>query len=194
MEPLLGGKLANGLPRKAVDRFNAASSSLTPAAWALRWLWNQPEVTVVLSGMNELSQVEENISTARIAVPHMLTNTEKETCESVIKIVEATYKVPCTGCNYCLPCPQNVNIPACFAAYNASHTVGMISGFHLYTTSTGLLNPHKNYAASNCKACGACEKKCPQHIPVSRSLKKVTKRMEPFWFKTALKFYMKIGF
>ena len=194
MEPLLGGKLASGLPRKAIETFKAANRSLTPAAWALRWLWNQPEVTVVLSGMNEMSQLEDNIATAQDAVPGMLSTAENDACNSVIKIIESTYKVPCTGCNYCLPCPHNVNIPACFASYNASHAVGMISGFHLYATSTALLNPRKNYAASNCTQCGTCEKKCPQHIPIPKSLKKVTKRMEPFWFKTALNLYMKFVF
>ena len=192
MEPLLGGKLANGLPKKAVGLFKAANSTWTPAAWALRWLWNQPEVTVVISGMNEISQLEDNIATAQNAVPAMLTTSEENTCKSVIKIIEATYKIPCTGCNYCLPCPHHVNIPTCFASYNASHTIGMFSGFHLYVTSTGLLNPHHNYAASNCKQCGACEKKCPQHIPVPKLLKEVTMRMEPFWFRTALNLYMRL--
>ena len=193
MEPLLGGKLATGLPKKAVDQFKAANHSLTPAAWALRWLWNQPEVTVSISGMSEMAQLEDNIATAQNALPGMLTTAENDIYKAVIQIIETTYKIPCTGCNYCLPCPHHVNIPACFTSYNASHTVGMISGFHLYVTSTGLLNPHKNYAASNCTECGACEKKCPQHIPIPKLLKKVTKKMEPFWFRTALKMYMKLA-
>jgi predicted aldo/keto reductase-like oxidoreductase len=193
MEPLLGGKLATGLPRKAVDIFMAANRSLTPAAWGLRWLWNQKEVTVVISGMNEMSQVEDNIQTAQSAVPDMLTAAENEAYESVIKIIEASYKIPCTGCNYCIPCPQNVNIPACFAAYNVSHITGMISGIQQYVTSTALLNPRKNYAASNCIECGACEKKCPQHIPIAKSLKQVTKKMEPFWLRAGLNIYMKVS-
>lgn len=192
MEPLLGGKLATGLPEKAVDRFQSAKSSWSPAAWALRWLWNQKEVTVVLSGINEMSHLEENIETAKIAAPDMLTTEENDIYESVIKIIEATYKIPCTGCNYCMPCPQNVNIPACFAAYNVSYIAGIVSGIHLYVTSTGLLDPSKKYAASNCNECGACEKKCPQHIPIAKSLRKVTKRMEPFWLRAALSIYMKM--
>jgi len=161
MEPLLGGKLATGLPRKAVHLFQAANRSWTPAAWALRWLWDQKEVTVVLSGMNSLTQLEDNIKTAQDAVPDMLTATERDTYASVLKIIEATYKVPCTGCNYCMPCPHNVNIPACFAAYNVSYTAGMVTGFTQYVTSTGLFHSQKNYAASQCKECGLCEKKCP---------------------------------
>ena len=193
MEPLLGGKLATGLPRKVVDIFKGANRSLTPAAWGLRWLWNQEEVTVVISGMNEISQLDDNIQTAQNAMPNMLTTAESETYDAVIKIIEATYKIPCTGCNYCMPCPQKVNIPACFSAYNVSFAAGMFSGFHLYVTSTTLLNPLNNYAASNCIECGACEKKCPQHIPITKSLKKVTKRMEPFWLRTGLKLFMKMS-
>ncbi|MCL1938266.1 MAG: aldo/keto reductase [Candidatus Azobacteroides sp.] len=191
MEPLLGGKLATGLPKKAVNLFKEANSSLTPAAWALRWLWNQKEVTVVLSGMNDMSQIEDNIETAKNAVPNMLTPEEERTIDSVIKVISASYKVPCTGCNYCMPCPHNVNIPACFAAYNVSYTVGLFSGMQQYVTSARLLDPQKKYAASNCKECGSCEKKCPQNIPIIRSLKNVRKRMEPFWLNAALNFYFK---
>ena len=192
MEPLLGGKLATGLPRKAVNVFKAANNSSTPAAWALRWLWNQKEVTVVLSGMNEMAQLEDNIATAQNAVPGMLTSAENDTCEAVIKIIETTYKVPCTGCNYCMPCPHKVNIPGCFAGYNSAYSVGLVAGFTQYVTSTGLLDPQKSYAASNCKECGACEKKCPQQIPITKSLKKVTKKMEPFWIKAVLAIYFKL--
>ncbi|MDR2793444.1 MAG: aldo/keto reductase, partial [Treponema sp.] len=192
MEPLLGGKLANGLPGKALNIFKSEHGSLTPAAWALRWVWNQKEVTVVLSGMNEMAQLEENIETAKNAIPGMLTEAEIEVYESVLKIINASYKIPCTGCNYCMPCPQNVNIPACFAAYNVSYTVGLISGFQQYITSTGATDPRKNYAASKCKECGKCEKKCPQHIPIIKSLRNVAKRMEPFWYKTALNIFIKL--
>jgi predicted aldo/keto reductase-like oxidoreductase len=192
MEPLLGGKLANGLTKKAVDIFKTADKSLTPAAWALRWLWNQKEVTVVLSGMNEGTQLEENIETAKDAIPGMLTTGEEKTFESVIKTINASYKIPCTGCNYCIPCPHKVNIPGCFAAYNVSYTAGMISGLQQYLTSTGAIDPQKNYSAGRCHECGACEKKCPQHISIIKSLKKVSKRMEPFWFKFALNIFMKL--
>ena len=192
MEPLLGGKLATGLPRKAIRLFKSANNSLTPAAWALRWLWNQEEVTVVLSGMSALSQLEDNIKTAEDAIPEMLTIAEMDTCKSVVKIIETTYKVPCTGCNYCMPCPYHVNIPACFAAYNVSFATGLVSGITQYVTSTRTLDPEKSYAASNCTECGICEKKCPQHIPIPKSLKNVRKKMEPFWLKAALAVYFKL--
>jgi len=192
MEPLLGGKLAAGLPKKAVQIFKTANSSLSPAAWALRWLWNQKEVSVVLSGMNAISQLEDNIKTAENAMPDMLTAAENGVIESAIKIIKASYKVPCTGCNYCMPCPHNVNIPACFSGYNVSYSVGFYTGLKQYITSTGILHPQKNFGAVNCKECGICEKKCPQHIPIIKSLKSVKKRMESIWVKAALGIYSKI--
>jgi predicted aldo/keto reductase-like oxidoreductase len=186
MEPLLGGKLANGLPKKAVNIFKSVNS-LSPARWALRWLWNQKEVTVVLSGMNADSQLEENINTADSSTADMLSKEEIMAFESVIKVFNASYKIPCTGCNYCMPCPRNVNIPGCFAAYNISYTAGMYAGVQQYLTSTGVNNPQINYAASNCEQCGECEKRCPQNIQIIKSLRKVSKRMESFLVKFVLK-------
>jgi len=187
MEPLLGGKLASGLPKKALKAFKSVNVALTPAAWAFRWLWNQKEVTLVLSGMNADSQLEENIKTADSSATDMLTKEENSAFESVIKIFNASYKIPCTGCNYCMPCPHNVNIPGCFLAYNVSYTAGMYAGVQQYMTSTGVNNPQINYSAGNCKQCGECEKRCPQHIQIVKSLKKTRKRMESFPVKFALK-------
>jgi predicted aldo/keto reductase-like oxidoreductase len=142
--------------------------------------------------MNDNSQLEENIRAANTSVLDMLTAEEHTTYDSVIKIFDASCKIPCTGCNYCMPCPYNVNIPGCFAAYNLSYTVGMFSGIQQYITSTGVTDPRKNYAASQCKKCGNCEKQCPQHISIIKYLEKVKKRMEPFWFKTAIKLFVKL--
>jgi len=191
MEPLLGGKLANGLPPKAVKIFKSVNNAL-PVAWALRWLWNQPEVTVVLSGMNEDSQLEENIKIANNAAAGMLSNDENTAYESVIRLFNASCKIPCTGCNYCMPCPHRVNIPGCFAAYNVSYTVGMYAGVQQYLTSTGVNDPRINYAASKCQKCGECEKRCPQHIRIISSLEKVAGRMESFIVKFALKIIAKL--
>jgi predicted aldo/keto reductase-like oxidoreductase len=183
MEPLLGGKLATGLPKKAKELFSSVNENLSPAAWALRWLWNQPEVTVVLSGMNDDSQLDENLVIAGESSPDMFTQQENDVFLSVAEAFNAFYKIPCTGCNYCMPCPANVNIPGCFAAYNLSFAVGKISAIMQYATSTGGFSPQKNYSASQCIKCGSCEKKCPQHIKIPIELENVKKRMEPFWYR-----------
>jgi predicted aldo/keto reductase-like oxidoreductase len=186
MEPLLGGKLATGLPREAARCFHEADPHRSAASWALRWLWDQPEVTLVLSGMSSAEQVTDNIAAAADAQPGMLSATEAAVFEPVIASFRATYKVDCTACNYCMPCPQGVNIPGRFAAYNASYTVGFVSALQMYLTTTGLNHAGKNKGGSGCVKCGACEKKCPQHIEIIKSLEDVTRRMEPFWFKPVL--------
>ena len=190
MEPLLGGKLAGGLTREAVEVFRKANADDSPAAWGLRWLWNQPEVTVVLSGMNKAAQLEDNLSAAEAAKANMLTKHEKAAYEKVIKIFKSTDKVPCTGCSYCMPCPNGVNIPACFASYNASYTHGRITSLMMYITSTAA-NRNRKALVSNCMSCGKCQQHCPQKIEISRELKGVKRRMEPFWFSPAMKILRK---
>jgi Predicted oxidoreductases of the aldo/keto reductase family len=189
MEPLLGGKLANGLPQKAINLFKNANAMLSPAAWALRWLWNQKEVSVVLSGMNDDAQLNENLELADNSVPHMLTDDESKVYEAVTEAFRASYKIPCTGCNYCMPCPQKINIPACFSAYNMSYTVGFSSGIQQYITSTGAVSQNTSHSPNTCIKCGKCETHCPQHIQIRESLNVVTKRMEPFWFRPAMKLF-----
>jgi predicted aldo/keto reductase-like oxidoreductase len=186
MEPLLGGKLANGLPPKAASLLKEADTARTPAAWAFQWLWDQPEVSVVLSGMNSMQQLTENLDTAENAKHGMLAEGENAVYAPVIAALREAYKIPCTGCNYCMPCPQGVGIPECFAAYNTSYVMGFISGFIQHMTTIGTNHADKQSSPRNCVACGACEKKCPQHIRISDSLVAVRKRMEPFWFKPAL--------
>jgi predicted aldo/keto reductase-like oxidoreductase len=186
MEPLLGGKLATGLPREAARRFRELDAGRTPASWALRWLWDQPEVTVVLSGMNSREQLEGNCASAAHAAPGMLSAREAAVFEPVIAVFRKAYKVPCTGCNYCMPCPSGVNIPGCFAAYNARFVVGYASAMQLYLTSTGANHPGRDASGRNCTDCGACERKCPQHIGIREGLREVTRHMEPFWFRGLL--------
>jgi predicted aldo/keto reductase-like oxidoreductase len=182
MEPLLGGKLANGLPPEALRVFREANSDLPPAAWGLKWLWNQPEVTVVLSGMSDLEQVRENTGIAGGAKPGMLSESENGVFERVAEILRASYRVQCTGCNYCMPCPENVNIPACFAAFNTSFSMGRWTGVQQYSTGTGQIKAIRN-GAGQCVRCGLCETRCPQKIKIRDSLAMVKKRMEPFWYR-----------
>jgi predicted aldo/keto reductase-like oxidoreductase len=188
MEPLLGGRLATGLPAKAARHFTAAAGDRSPASWALRWLWDQPEVTVVLSGMSSDRQLADNLKTAESAAPGMLPEREAAVFAPVIAALREAYRVPCTGCNYCMPCPQGVNIPGCFAAYNASYAMGFVTGMQQYITCTGANHEGRRSAGGrNCVKCGRCEKKCPQRIEIARELDAVMRRMEPFWFKTALR-------
>lgn len=184
MEPLLGGKLANGLPPKAAKLFQSVNAALSPAAWALRWLWNQKQVSVVLSGMNGMAQLEENIALASEATPEMLSQQEEAIYQDVVEAFNESDRVPCTGCNYCMPCPQGVNIPGSFAAYNMSYAVGMFSGIQQYVTGLGSFSKKKDQSPGRCVQCGQCEKRCPQQIPIASALKDVHKRMEPLWFRS----------
>jgi predicted aldo/keto reductase-like oxidoreductase len=186
MEPLLGGKLAKGLPPSADRAFRKVAPERSPADWALRWLWNQPEVTVVLSGMNEMEQLEENIAAADAAVPGTIVGAEKDAYGEVIGIFREADKIPCTGCAYCMPCPRGVNIPGCFASYNASFVHGRIPGFIMYITSTAA-NRNGFALASRCARCGQCESHCPQGIKIRESLAAVKKRLEPFYFTLAMR-------
>ena len=185
MEPLLGGKLANSLPKKALATFAEADNTLSPAAWALRWLWNQPEVTMVLSGMNTSQQLDENLETARKSAPNMLSQKELDVIDEVIEIFNESYKIPCTGCNYCTPCPKKINIPACFLAYNSSYAYNRIAGFQQHILSCNAMSSKPVYAR-DCIKCGKCEKVCPQNIQIIEALELVAGRMEPFWYRSVV--------
>ena len=179
MEPLLGGRLATGLPKKAGALLSKTNPVRSHAAWALRWLWDQPEVTCVLSGMNSMEQLDDNIAAAEGAPPHCLTPEERAVYPQLVEILREAYKIPCTGCNYCMPCPKHVNIPGCFAAYNASFAVDLFTGFAQYATSTNIADPENSGSARNCVNCGACVKKCPQGIAIPMQLKRTARKLEP---------------
>ncbi|WP_010262232.1 aldo/keto reductase [Treponema primitia] len=147
MEPLLGGKLATGLPKEAASLFSKTDPSSSAAAWGFRWLWNQPEVTCVLSGMNTTAQMEENIHSAESA--RSLTDAELTVYTEVIALFNRAYKINCTGCNYCVPCPKGINIPGCFAAYNTSFAQNFTIGMQQYLTSTATLSK-KPYSPRLC--------------------------------------------
>lgn len=177
MEPLLGGKLAGDLPKEARSALSDAGISDDPARLALRWVWDHPEVTVVLSGMSTQEQLLQNIETADTALPGSLQGAEVVAVELAREHIARSYKVPCTGCGYCLPCPKGVNIPMCFAAYNTSFAHGWYQGMHQYITASGAMVGEARFA-SDCVKCGACIEKCPQHIRIPDELTSVKRRLQ----------------
>ena len=174
MEPLRGGRLTNALPASAKKII--AHTSLTPAQFAFRWLWDQKEVTCVLSGMNSLDMIKENLATAQITRPGILTPEDRAVYAKVIAAINENMKVGCTGCRYCMPCPKGVDIPGTFAAYNRMASDGYWKALTEYFMITGV---RKDYTGpGNCIGCGKCEQHCPQHLPIRQELKNARKALE----------------
>ena len=176
MEPLRGGKLVNKLPEEAKKIFAGHSLQYTPAQWAFRWLYNQPQVTCVLSGMNSMEMVLDNINTASAARVGRLTEADEKMLKEVVAAINSKMKVGCTGCGYCVPCPAGVDIPGSFAAYNRCYTESRFWGLVEYAMNTALRK--ESSAASECIGCGKCERHCPQAIEIRKELKNVEKHME----------------
>ncbi len=176
MEPLRGGRLVQGLPKTAVKMLEQEKPKRSPAEWGLRWLWDQPEVTVVLSGMNDAAQVEENVRIASEAEPGCMNDHDRDVIEKLKTEINRCMKVPCTGCSYCMPCPAGVDIPGCFAAYNIRYTDSWYQGMKTYIMCTTLKTNPTN--ASKCLKCGKCEQHCPQNISIREELAQVKKHME----------------
>ena len=174
MEPLRGGRLTNMLPASAKKII--AHTSLTPAQFAFRWLWDQKEVTCVLSGMNSLDMVKENLATAQVSHPDSLTPEDRGVYTKVVAAINENMKVGCTGCRYCMPCPKGVDIPGTFAAYNRMASDGYWKALTEYFMITGV---RKDYTGpGNCIGCGKCEQHCPQHLPIRQELKNARKALE----------------
>lgn len=197
MEPLLGGRLAGKLPASARRIFDQAADRMvgegpgaveltTPAAWGLSWVWDHPEVTMVLSGMTAPEMVDENARIATAALPGALSAAQHEAVARVLQVFERSNRVPCTGCNYCMPCPRGINIPGCFAAYNASFAHGWFTGVSQYFTASAVRTGSPKLA-SNCVRCGACLSNCPQHIEIPDRLLDVQRRLTPGPIGAALK-------
>ena len=176
MEPLRGGKLVKDLPDTARKIFETHPKGYSPAQWALRWLWDQKEVTCVLSGMNTMEMVRDNVQTASDVQIGELTDEDRKMLAQVAKAINAKLKVPCTGCGYCMPCPKGVDIPGTFAAYNRCYTESKLSGFREYFMCTLVRKNHTS--ASNCIGCGKCEKHCPQNIRIRKELENARQELE----------------
>ena len=176
MEPLRGGRLVNNLPEKAQKLFREFEVKRTPAEWAFRWLWNQPEVTCVLSGMNSLEMVRENVKNAADAKVGEFGEKEETLIRSVVEAINEKMKVGCTGCGYCMPCPKKVDIPGTFSAYNKRYTDSKFRSLIEYVMCTALRKD--STSAANCVECGLCEKHCPQGIKIRQELKNARKELE----------------
>ena len=183
MEPLRGGNLAKTPPSTVKDIWAKADQKKTPVAWSLGWIWNHPEVTVVLSGMNKDSHINENLVLAEKALPNSFSEKEIQLVEDAAAEFRRVMKVGCTGCQYCMPCPAGVNIPSCFECYNSKHAFKDKAAQMMYLFQNGGLVTDKPTMASMCVQCEKCLEKCPQHLPIPDLLKDVHEDMEGFMTK-----------
>jgi len=183
MEPLRGGRLVNLLPSSAKKLFENIQT--TPAELAFRWLMDQKEVTCVLSGMNSIEMVNENVQIAEKATPGHFSEDDRALVEAVKGKIMETVKVGCTGCAYCMPCPAGVDIPVTFRCYNEVYSETKAGARHEYLQCTAF---RKNQSsASQCIGCGKCEMHCPQHIEIRKELKNAVAVLEPVHYKVARK-------
>ena len=169
MEPLRGGILANSNNQVAAIMEKAIEKK-SPVAWALRYLWNQEGIKILLSGMNDLNHIKDNIEIAKTSKLNTLTADDLKIIEELKNFYQVKIKVPCTGCNYCMPCPHGVDIPSCFSYYNASEMADDKEFFQY----NAILDDSKK--ANNCLKCGICEPKCPQNIGIIDALEEVKAR------------------
>ena len=180
MEPLRGGRLVNLLPEKAKEEIKNDPHGWSAAEWSFRWLWDQEEVTCVLSGMNDIPMIEENCKIASDAKASSFGEAEFELLSKVKGYINETFKVNCTGCRYCMPCPKGIDIPGIFSCYNRMYSDNKATGREDYFHTIAL---HREPAdATLCVGCGKCEKHCPQNIPIREKLKEADKDLRAFPF------------
>ena len=190
MEPLRGGKLVGLLPDSAKKMIAENSHGWSAAEWGFRWLYNQSEVTCVLSGMNSLEMVQENCRIASEATAGHFTPEEFDFIDRIIAEIKRTEKVGCTGCGYCMPCPKGIDIPGLFRGWNLMYSESRFSGMYDYFQTVGL---RKESAFSTaCIECGKCEKHCPQNIPIRQMIKTAGRQVSPWYMKAAISVARKI--
>lgn len=167
MEPLKGGKLTTGIPPTVQELWDNAPVKRTPAEWGFKWLANMPEVTLILSGMSSREQLQQNIATVSAADLNVLSDKERELIDKVSDEYNRLIKYSCTGCEYCLPCPQKLKIPDLIDTLNEWNIYGQNPATKMEYIEWVPEGRH----ASDCISCKACEKKCPQGLPVAQIMK-----------------------
>jgi predicted aldo/keto reductase-like oxidoreductase len=172
MEPLRGGRLTEKIPEEVQRIWDSTKQGWSPAEWGLRWVWNHPEVSVVLSGMSTMAQLKENIRIAEKVTPDSMSSEETEIISKVAAAYRQVLKLDCTGCAYCMPCPNEVNIPVIFSLYNDYF---MFKDLNICRIMYNVLMAPEQIA-SNCEECGECEDKCPQKIEIMETLKEAHDR------------------
>jgi predicted aldo/keto reductase-like oxidoreductase len=169
MEPLRGGKLADRMPGEIQAIWESAEKKKTPAEWALRWVWNHPEVSTALSGVSTMGQIVENVRVANEGTANSLSDKELSIIGQVKEAYRRMLKIDCTGCAYCMPCETGVNIPINFSLYN---DLFMFKDAEInLLIYNEMLSPEQR--ASACTECGKCEEQCPQHLQIQEELKVV---------------------
>ncbi len=184
MEPLRGGKLVSMLPEKAKELVAADPKKRSAAELAFRWLWNQSEVTCVLSGMNSVEMVEENCRVASEVEAGEFEQADFDLIDGIKSAIREKIKVGCTGCGYCMPCPKGVDIPGTFYYYNEMYTEAKTSARFNYAQNVGIRKEPS--FASQCIECGKCEQHCPQHLEIRKELKKADKALRPLPYKIGI--------
>ena len=170
MEPLKGGKLTTGIPPTVQELWNNAPVKRTPAEWGFKWLANMPEVTLILSGMSSREQLQQNIATVSAADLNVLSDEERELIDKVSDEYNRLIKYSCTGCEYCLPCPQKLKIPDLIDTLNEWNIYGQNPATKMEYIEWVPEGRH----ASDCISCKACEKKCPQGLPIAQIMKETS--------------------
>ena len=180
MEPLRGGKLANVVPDEVAAIWNEAGVKRSPAEWALRWVWNHPEVILVLSGMNDEAHVDQNVRIAGEAEPNSLAEAELALVGRAADAYRRRMKAGCTGCRYCMPCPHGVDIPGCLEALDTLSLTGdrSVQRINYIMRVGGIMNDDEPAYASYCQECGKCLAACPQQIPIPERLKETARQLE----------------
>ena len=177
MEPLRGGALAGDLPEEVNQAFSLTSTAKSPVAWSLNWIWNHPGVSIVLSGMSTMEQVEENLALADRLPDPPLDAKDLQIVEEVKELFRKRIRVNCTQCYYCMPCPHDIHIPRNFFYFNDHAKFDSEAGKNRVRFIYGVsLKEHER--ASQCIECGECLEKCPQHIPIPDRLKEVAELFE----------------